>query len=600
MGVEMSSLRGIKKKFAYVVLGGLLALLPGVVSAQTTDAEAQDREQRRQRFEEKLKKMTPEEREVYNQLSLLSYVTERVQRESVVEHSYRDLVNAALDAIVKKANKDNSDDKKPKFIFMNQGGIESEQKLDLRQQFIKNMQLAEHILDMAMEHATEKITVTELVEAGLKAMLQSMDPHSGYLNPKEWKMYMEQSQGSFFGIGAELEMQGKFAKIRKVMEGQPAEGAGMKDGDLITAVDGKPAESFNKDLMKIVQAIRGEKGTPVTLEVQRAGQDKLLSFTIIRGFVETNPVKTRLIEAGEKRIGLIHLTNFTNNAYKSFVDGIQKLKIEAENAPDYYILDLRNDPGGNLEEARKIADAMLDEGEIYSLTVRGNKKFKPQYATKGDILEGRPLVVLVNRHSISASEVLSGTLKDNGRAIMLNPDDATFGKGSGQKLIDLREFGGMRITTFYYNNPKGTPHTVGIKPDIKVELSEAARPKLIIPPDTSPEDAEKMKKDFEKFMTGSEASQKNHLPVQQELLRHDPDPAQSCAVVMEDKPDVHYTTPLKDVKTARHGSDPDKSIIDETLVCAVEKLLGISERATFKPYVKQEQDGPGYDVILAP
>lgn len=574
---------GLKKEFTAIVLGGLLGLLP--VADIVTNAHAQQTLPGN-RQETQQKSYSPQEREEYTkQVYLLSYVLKTAQSNAVIEPSYHDLIDAAIRAIVKKAN--------PDAKYMSNNSAAREKDLPPKEQFKKNMLLAEHLILMAKGNATKEVTFTELVDVGLKAMLQSMDPHSVYMNAQERKIYEEESRGTFSGIGAELRLQGKAVRIQKVMEEQPAEKAGIREGDLITSVDGKPVESFDKDIMKVVQAIRGPEGTNVTLTIKREGGTEPLSFTIRRGRVDVNPVKTRIIETEKGRIGVIDLTTFSDTSHASFVKEVGKLKAAAENKIDFYVLNLRGNGGGSLYEVGKIADEMLDDGEVYSINTRDPQGNRSKTAVKGDILDGKPLIVLTDARSASASEILAGALKDNGRAIIMNPYDSTFGKGTGQNVMYIGTGEGMRLTTFYFATKSGSPHKVGVKPDIKVELSEAAKPKLVIPPDTTPEEAAEMKKAFDEYINMSESTMKNVLPTEESMVRHDLDPAQSCTV--EETPGVSYTVARKAVEVNMRngaGDEEETPIVDETLACAVEKLLGIQERATLKPYVKTAATAP--------
>ncbi|MBI4030377.1 MAG: S41 family peptidase [Proteobacteria bacterium] len=567
-------LRRIKKEFTGIVLGGLIAFLgQGMMPAYAADAQQQ------KASENEGVDLTPaEKKEFKEQVVLFSYVASESWKKAIIEHNFRELTDAAIEAILKEAD--------PNAKYLNLGGAEHEKNMSVEDQFHQSMKRLQYMLFEAKTHAAkEGVTIAQLAEKGLKGMLKWMDPHSDYMNPKEWKGLIEHQNSSFFGVGMELTMSGKLPKVQKVIEGQPAETAGVKDGDLITAIDGKSTEDLGGDLGKVVDAIRGPRGTEVTLDIRR--QEQKLSIAITRDRINVDTVKTRMIETEKGRVGLIHIATFSSMTHDHFINGTDKLKSSPEGTPDYYILDLRNNTGGDLRVVGKIADEMLDKGVIYNYVTRNGERVTE--ANNGDRLEGKPLIVLTNNFSASASEILSGALKDNGRAIVMNDHETTFGKGTGQEVIPLyNATAGMKLTTFYFATPAGSPHRHGIKPDIKVDLSETAKPKLVIPADTPPEEAEKMKKAFEKNQTLSEMTQEHTLPINEKLLRHDKDPAQTCTV-REDAPDAHYTIALKDIKTAHHQGDPDTAFVDETLACAIEKILGISERSTLKPYVKQVQ-----------
>jgi carboxyl-terminal processing protease len=551
--------KSLKLEFAAAALAGFSILGAGCASADSLNLP-----------EGIAARATPaEQQELKKQVKLFKNVLGIAQMHAVIAHSHRDLADAALKAIVKKAD--------PDADYINLAGRESELLLSLEAQEEKNALLAMHILGMAKRHATEDHSYTELMAVGMNAMLQSIDPHSNYFPPSVWHQMQEDIKGEFAGIGIELRNDRKKGLIvGKILDGGAAGKAGMKAGDVILSIDGKNAKEFD-GLRGAVNALRGQAGKLVRVDVSRTGEEAPLTFNLVRKKVDVNPVTKSLIRTPKGNIGLITLSEFTGNADRHFIEAAEALKSDPRGAPFAFILNMRSNPGGLVTAVQSIADDMLESGEVMFRVERGGLKTNPYNAHPGDILDGKPLIVLIDSRCASACEILSGDLKDNGRALVMSKDPHSFGKGSGQSLWPLAggDYGGMSLTTFYFSTPRGSPHKVGVVPDIKVDLSEAGRPKPDIPPDASAEEIASIKEDFQKFMSRSEASLQNVLPGEEALLRKDAPPGLVCRVA-PDRADVHYSVARADIVSAT-------DVVDEVLACAIEKLAGISERAAFTP-----------------
>jgi carboxyl-terminal processing protease len=515
---------------------------------------------------------TPEQQEIRRQIQLFANVLKKAQDNAVVEHSYRDLTNAALQAIVKKTDSNAG--------FLNQGGEEKERLLSLDEQRNKNLMLAVRILQMAKHHETEKHSYAQLMETGLKAMLQSIDPHSDYFNARDWKALVEDGAGQFGGIGVQLDEEGGTVKAQKVMEGNPADKAGMKDGDVITHVDGKPVKELG-GLLDVVNVLRGQVGEKVTVTVQRKGADTPITMTMARSVVEIKSVLPQIVRTEKGNIGLITISQYTEQTPRQFAEAVKQLKLHADGSPFAYIINERYNPGGSLGAVNEIGDMILRKGVVSFLVGRGGQSGNFFEAGDGDILDGRPLVLLTGAQCASACEILAGALKDNPgdngrpRAVIMSSDPQTFGKGSAQTLISLPDgLGGMKVTNYYFSTPAGSPHKVGVKPHVLVVVSESNLPQPAIKPGTSPEEETEIRKKFKERLKMSEATLQNVLPEEKALLRKDAPPVATCRVA-PDKEGVRYGVERADILLK-------DDVVDEVLTCAVEILTNVQERATFE------------------
>ncbi|EJF88142.1 S41 family peptidase [Bartonella melophagi] len=303
----------------------------------------------------------------------------------------------------------------------------------------------------------------KLVENAINGMLSSLDPHSSYMDAEKAKDMRDSTKGEFGGLGIEVTMEKNLIKVVSPIDDTPASKAGILAGDIISKIDGK--ETNGQTLSEAVNKMRGAVGTPITLTIIRSGVDEPLEIKIIRDIIKVKAVKYRI----ENDIGYLRLIQFSEQTFvnlKAAIKDIQS-KIPQDNLKGY-VLDLRLNPGGLLDQAVNVSDAFLNKGEIVS--TRGRKKSDVMRfdAKQGDIINGKPLIVLINGGSASASEIVAGALQDHRRATILGTQ--SFGKGSVQTIIPLGENGALRLTTALYYTPSGTSiQGTGITPDIIVE-----------------------------------------------------------------------------------------------------------------------------------
>ena len=303
----------------------------------------------------------------------------------------------------------------------------------------------------------------KLVESAINGMLTSLDPHSSYLNPDAAKDMRVQTKGEFGGLGIEVTMENELVKVISPIEDTPAARAGVLSGDLIAEIDGVEVRGLT--LEDAVEKMRGAVNTPIDLTLIREGAKDPIKITIIRETIKVRAVRFRV----EKDIGYIKINSFTEKAYGDLQSAIESIKKDAPaGGIKGYVLDLRLNPGGLLDQAVSISDAFLDRGEIVSTRGRDPEKTERYDSRAGDLIDGKPLIVLVNGGSASASEIVAGALQDHRRATILGTQ--SFGKGSVQSVIPLPENGALKLTTALYYTPAGTSiQGKGITPDIKVE-----------------------------------------------------------------------------------------------------------------------------------
>ena len=310
----------------------------------------------------------------------------------------------------------------------------------------------------------EQTSEEELVEAAIQGMLQSLDPHSSYLNKKTFKDMRVQTKGEFGGLGIEVTMEGGYVKVVSPIDDTPAFRAGIEPGDLITHLDGKPVQGLT--LSEAVEKMRGKVGTDIVLTVRRKDVQPL-TITITRDKIRIRSVRSR----AEGDIGYLRITNFSEQTKSGLTKSITKLREEIGDDLRGFVLDLRNNPGGLLDQAVSVSDAFLERGEIVSTRGRDAENAQRFHARPGDLTEGLPIVVLINGGSASASEIVAGALQDHKRAIILGTK--SFGKGSVQTIIPLGASGAMKLTTQRYYTPSGRSiQAKGIDPDILVEQSK--------------------------------------------------------------------------------------------------------------------------------
>ena len=302
----------------------------------------------------------------------------------------------------------------------------------------------------------------ELVESAIDGMLSSLDPHSSFLNAESLKQMKIQTKGAFGGLGIEVTMENGFVKVISPIDDTPAYKAGIKAGDYITHLDGKSVIGLN--LNEAVEKMRGPIGTKLKVTIGRSNQEAF-NVTIKRDIIKISSVKSKL----EEDVGYIRITTFSEQTSKSTKDAIKEFKKEKNLRG--YVLDLRNNPGGLLDQAVSVSDLFLEKGEIVSTRGRNSENPEMYKARSGDIIDGKPLVVIINGGSASASEIVAGALQDHKRAILLGT--RTFGKGSVQTIIPVKPYGALRMTTAKYFTPSGRSiQKTGIEPDIVVEERE--------------------------------------------------------------------------------------------------------------------------------
>ena len=312
----------------------------------------------------------------------------------------------------------------------------------------------------------EKTTDRQLIEAAISGMLTSLDPHSSYLNEKNFREMRVDTKGEFGGLGVEITMDRGLIKVVSPIDDTPAHRAGLKPGDLISHLDGKAVLGLT--LQQAMEKMRGPVGESIGLTIQRNGR-KPFDVSITRAVIKIQSVRSRV--EGDGDVGYIRITRFSERTEAELKKAFGKFKKEAKKPLKGYVLDLRNNPGGLLDQAVKVSDAFLDKGEIVSTRSRREEETQRFNAREGDLAEGLPIVALINGGSASASEIVAGALQDHRRAVVMG--DKSFGKGSVQVVIPLAEHGAMRLTTARYYTPSGRSiQAKGIEPDIAVSQAK--------------------------------------------------------------------------------------------------------------------------------
>ncbi|WP_164503854.1 S41 family peptidase [Rickettsiales endosymbiont of Stachyamoeba lipophora] len=319
-----------------------------------------------------------------------------------------------------------------------------------------------------------KVTDKELVEAAIEGMLSSLDPHSSYLNEKDLTELTQSTKGEFGGLGIEVTMESGVIKVIAALEGNPAEKAGIKPGDLIVAIEGNPI--FGMSMTEAVSKMRGEPKTTVKISVNRENEAELLEFAITREIIKVSPVRSENFD----NIAYLRISTFGEKTTEQLHKELQKIKFSTKGKDlSGIILDLRNNPGGLLDQAVAVTESFIGKGEVLHTKGRNTDEIQHYIAKKHDITEGLPIVVLINNGSASASEIVAGALQDHNRAIVMGTK--SFGKGSVQTIMPLQN-GAMKITTSRYYTPKGRSiQAEGITPDIVVEqakIEKFAKPKI--------------------------------------------------------------------------------------------------------------------------
>jgi len=326
----------------------------------------------------------------------------------------------------------------------------------------RQLSIFNEVYNRVKNQYVEELTDKELVEKALNGMLQALDPHSSYMNEEVFKEMQEDTSGTFGGLGIEITTDKGFIKIISPIDDTPADKAGIQAGDYITHLNGDSVVDMN--LKEAIDIMRGEVGTSITLTIIR-GAEEPFDVELVRDTIKTASVKHRVLND----VGVLRVSTFNEQTTSGLKDSIQELE-ESENPPIGYVLDLRNNPGGLLTESVSVSDLFLEQGEIVSIRGREKKDVQVYSAKKGDLINQKPLVVLINEGSASASEIVAGALQDHDRAVIMGMK--SFGKGSVQTIVPI-DSGAIRLTIAKYYTPSGDSiQAVGIEPDVVVPRAE--------------------------------------------------------------------------------------------------------------------------------
>ncbi len=317
------------------------------------------------------------------------------------------------------------------------------------------------VLDKINREYVEEVDQSDTLDAAINGVLQSLDPYSSYMSPKNLEEMQTETKGEFGGLGIEVGMEAGVVKVISPLDNSPAEREGVKAGDYIVKINDTQVQG--KTLNQAVELMRGPVGSTLEITVRRIGLKKSLVFNITREIIQVASVKSEVLD---EKIGYIRLTSFNENSDDQIKNKIKEFKKNKK--IEGYILDLRNNPGGLLGQAIKISDFFLDDGEIVSTKGRKKNENQKWFAREGDIINGKALIILINKGSASASEIVAGALKDHKRAVLVG--EKSYGKGSVQSIIPLKNRGAIRLTISKYYLPSGKSISeVGVTPDITVE-----------------------------------------------------------------------------------------------------------------------------------
>ena len=344
----------------------------------------------------------------------------------------------------------------------------------------EHLDLFSNIFEQISSAYVEEVDEGQLIESAISGMLSSLDPHSGYMAPEDFSDMQVQTRGEFGGLGIEVTQENGFVKVVSPIDDTPAANAGVQAGDFITKVDGE--NTYGQTLDQAVETMRGPVGSEIVITVVRDGVDEPFDITIVRDTIEIKAVRAR----SEDKTVILRVSSFTDKTYPNLADSFAK-EVDAAGGIDSVegvVIDLRNNPGGLLTQAIRVSDAFLEGGEIVSTRGRGPGDADRYNATPGDLAQGKPIVVLINGGSASASEIVAGALQDHRRAIIVGT--TSFGKGSVQTIVPLSSEGAIRLTTARYYTPSGRSiQSLGVAPDIlveqrpKVEEGDEATPRSI-------------------------------------------------------------------------------------------------------------------------
>ena len=346
----------------------------------------------------------------------------------------------------------------PLIIFLNISNKVYGQNVD---ELYQKIDLFSEVLEKIENEYVEEKNQADAMDAAINGVLQSLDPYSAYMNPEIFKESQEEVSGEFGGLGIEVTMESGVVKVISPIDGTPAAKAGVKAGDYIVRINGE--QDQGKTLMEAVNLMRGLVGTSIEITIRRKGLKKPKIIKITREIIEIRSVVSKEVDS---KVGYLRLRAFNENSSNQLKKEISKIEKNKKNVG--YILDLRNNPGGLLSQAIKITDFFLNDGEIVSTKGRKKRENRKFFAKKGDKINGKPLIVLINNGSASAAEIVAGALQDQKRAVLLG--ETTFGKGSVQSIIPLNNRGAIRLTVSKYYLPSGKSISeVGVVPDIRVE-----------------------------------------------------------------------------------------------------------------------------------
>ena len=330
----------------------------------------------------------------------------------------------------------------------------------------QKIDLFSEVLDKINKEYVDEVNQSEVMDAAINGVLQSLDPYSSYMSPEMFENMQIETSGKFGGLGIEVGMESGVVKVISPIDNSPASRVGIKAGDYIVKINDIQVQG--KSLTQAVDLMRGPVGTDIEITVRRIGEKKAIIFNITREIIEIESVKSKIIE---NKIGYLRLTSFNENSSEQIKNKIKEIKKEKK--VKGYILDLRNNPGGLLSQAIRISDFFLDYGEIVSTKSRKSSENRKWFSKKGDLIDGKTLIVLINYGSASASEIVAGALKEHKRAILIGEN--SYGKGSVQSIIPLKNNGAIRLTISKYYLPSGKSISeVGIAPDIEIEESSDA------------------------------------------------------------------------------------------------------------------------------
>ncbi len=356
----------------------------------------------------------------------------------------------------------------------------------------RQLYLFGEVLERVRSDYVEKPDDSKLIEAAINGMLTALDPHSAYLNPKHFRDMQVQTRGEFGGLGIEVTMENGVVKVVSPIEDTPAAKAGLQSGDLITALDKEQIQGLT--LQEAVEKMRGPVNSPITLTIVRKGVEDPFDVKVTRDVIHINPVK---YNAEGDDVGYIRVTTFNEQTTANLQKAIDDLKKQLGPKLKGYVIDLRNNPGGLLDQAISVSDAFLDQGAIVLTRGRNLEETQRSNARPGDLTDGKEVIVLINGGSASASEIVAGALQDHHRAIILGT--RSFGKGSVQTIIPLGSNGALRLTTARYYTPSGRSiQAKGIDPDVTVE-------------EELPDD---LKKKADELSTRGEANLRGHLKIE--------------------------------------------------------------------------------------